>query len=364
MSSKPEIKIPPALRWREFRMRFVPIGVFICAIGMAVHLWQEAVLGPNMVGTVEMVQTSVTSPDAGVVTNLLVRPFQLVKAGDPVASVLVTDARAISIQLQDLRSAVSLSKMEINSILSQERSAFTYESLNLNMLRFRADLSGLKAELPTLEATLKRYEQGWKDQVVPYNDYEDALRQRDSAKARIAELQSLVDSAQERLNQAAHLAGGLTNIPAGANFGDALKKLNADQAHAMETLHAPVILRAPIDGTVGAIMRRAGENVLAGDTILTINAIEGERIIAYVRQGAPMTPKKGMAVNVICRNHNREQGIAKIEDVGHQFETITNHALMRPGIPFETGVPIGVSMPATLRTILRPGEVVDLAVKK
>ena len=71
-----DIKVPVAQVWREFRMRFLPIGVFLAALVAAFFLWQQAVVGPTMVGSVEAIQTMVTAPTAGQVTNLLVHQYQ------------------------------------------------------------------------------------------------------------------------------------------------------------------------------------------------------------------------------------------------------------------------------------------------
>lgn len=357
--SKPEIKVPPAQLWREFRMRYMPIGVFACALVAAVYLWKITVVGPTMVGEVEAVQTLVISPDAGVVTNLLVRRYQLVKAGDVVAEVISTDVRAASGQVQDLRGRIAMSQLEINSAMDRERMAFDYQALAMNTLRFRADLAAAKAELPTLEASVARAEKGWKDQVVTYNDYELAMRLRDSTKARAGELEQLVADAEKRLAQAGSSAGAFTNFGS-QTLPDALKRLTADRRAAEEDRRTPIVLRAPIDGTVSMINRRAGENVLAGDVILTIHALEGDRIVTYLRPGIALTPTKGMAVTVRCRTPLRQQAVAKIEEVGHHYESITNMALLRPGAIFELGRPVAVGMPASLRSVLKPGELVDM----
>jgi multidrug resistance efflux pump len=357
-----EIKVPPAQIWREFRMRFLPMGVFLGALVAAFFLWQQAVVGPTMIGAVEAVQAAVVSPDAGFITNLFVRPMQLVKAGDPVAEVMSTDLRMISSQVQDLRSRIAMSQLEINSMMDRERIAFDFQALSMNTLRFRADLAAARAQLPTLEAAFLRAEQGWKDQVVPYNDFQFALMSRDSTKARITELEHLVRDAEAGLKDAGVTAGSFTNFSKANSLPEAMQKLASQRQGVDEVRRAPLILRAPIDGTVGAIARRAGENVLAGDTIVTIHSLVGERIVGYVRQGMTEPLKKGASVTVRCRNRTREEALAKVEDVGYRYEAITNHSLMRPGVPFEMGMPFGFPVPEKLRSTLRPGELVDLAI--
>jgi multidrug resistance efflux pump len=322
------------------------------------------VIGPTLVGEVEAVQASVTTPDAGYVTNLFVRPMQLVKAGEPIAEIVSTDARLMSSQVQDLRSRIAMSQLEINSMMDRERIAFDFQALSMNTLRFRADLAAARAELPTLEAGLQRAEQGWKDRVVPYNDYQLAVLMRDSVKARVAELEKLVADAEKGIAGAASTAGSFTNFAAASSLPDAIKRLTAQREGVDEVRRAPITLRAPIDGTIGSIMRRAGENVLAGEIVVTIHSLTGDRITTFLRQGVFDTPKPGTPVTVRCRTRAREEGKAKVEDIGYRYEMITNQALLRPGVIFERGMPVGITMPDSLRSILRPGELVDLAIGK
>jgi multidrug resistance efflux pump len=358
-----EIKVPPAQMWREFRMRYLPVGVFVVFTAVAFLLWQQTVIGPTLVGEVEAVQASVTTPDAGYVTNLFVRPMQLVKAGDVIAEVVSTDIRQMSGHVQDLRSRIALSQLEINSILDRERISFDYQALSMNTLRFRADMEEARVQIPTLEAALRRAEQGWKDRVIPYNEYELALREHDSVKARLNELERLVSEAEQRLKAASATAGSFTNF-ASATLPEAIQRLTADRREVERDRRVPLVLRSPIDGTVGTIMRRVGENVVAGEIIVTIHSLTGDRIMTYLRQGTMETPRPGTPVTVRCRSHAREEGKAKVEEVGFRYEAITNQALLRPGVIFERGMPVGITMPESLRSILRPGELVDLAIGK
>jgi multidrug resistance efflux pump len=230
-------------------------------------------------------------------------------------------------------------------------------------LRFRAELASARAELPTLEAAVARAEEGWKARVVPYNDYEFALRTRDSIKAKIAESELIVAEAERRLQEAATTANVLTNSVPETLPGAIQRMADERKSAASQRRREPIVLRATIDGTVGSIMRRTGENVTAGEPLCFIHARSGDRIITYIRQGMTVQPKKGMPVTIRCRTHAREEAVGHIEEVGHRFESITNQALLRPGMLFELGMPIGVNMPDSLRSILRPGEVVDLSME-
>jgi membrane fusion protein, multidrug efflux system len=356
-----EIKVPPAQLWREFRMRYLPVGVFAAALGAAAMLWQQAVVGPTLVGEVETTQARIISPDQGVITNVLVRPYQIVKAGEPVAELLSTSVRVMSGQVQNFQNRIAMSQLELRSAVDQERMDLDYQAFSMNMLRFKADVAAARSELPTLESAAARAEQGWKDKVVPYNDYESALRQRDTVQARVVELERLVQEAEQRLKQSGYNAAAFTNRTALAALPGVLEALDKERHELEEIRREALVLRAPIDGVVGAVMKQSGEVVLAGDLIMTIHARQSDRIVAYIRQGSSFIPTNGMPVKVRCRSMSREEAVGRVEEIGFYYQPITKPALLRSGASFEMGMPIAVTMPPSLRLILRPGEIVDLA---
>jgi multidrug resistance efflux pump len=360
--SKREIKVPAALMWREFRMRIMPALVFVCALVAAVYFWNAAVIGPTLVGEVEAVQAPVRTTENGKVTNLMVRPFQLVKAGDPLCEIDLSDIRIYNSQLQEMRGRISLSQLEFEATTDRHKLAFDYWTLSMNTLRFRADLASAKAQLPTLEDLVTRNEKGMKEQVISVDIYESSLRQRDAVRAQIAELERLVSEAEGQLKMAAQSTGVFTNYSIGHDLPEAMKILELERKK-LDIRREPTILRAPMDGVVGPIVRESGEVVRDGDTVLTIHALIGRRIVTYVRQGMD-TPPKGSKVTVRCRSRKREEAISKVEEIGFRYEPITNHALARPGVSFELGMPVAIQMPPTLQTILRPGEAVDLTFER
>jgi multidrug resistance efflux pump len=316
-----------------------------------------------MIGEVESIQTFVRAPNAGQVTNLMVRQYQLVKKDQPIAEFVSADFRAVTSQVQDLRSRIAMESLQVTAILDRDRLGYHFQSMAMETLRVRADLASSEAELPLAEAAFERAERGFKEQVVPYNDYEVALRTRDSLRAKIVELKRLVKDAEAHLAEAAKNVGSYKEEGSMGKLSEALQTLTDTRVELDKQRSVPVVLRAPMDGVVAEILHRDGENVQPGDVIVTIHAVEPSRIVTYIRQGMiPHPLKRGEEVTVRCRSRSREQAVSRIEDIGFRYEPITNHALMRPGVPFELGMPVGVSIPASLRPILKPGEVVDLAI--
>ena len=79
MEQLPVIPTPPGQKWREFRIRFLPLIVFACTVGSIFYIWREHVTPPNLVAHVEPVITYVRVSDDCVVTNLMVEIYQPVR---------------------------------------------------------------------------------------------------------------------------------------------------------------------------------------------------------------------------------------------------------------------------------------------
>ena len=127
----------------------------------------------------------------------------------------------------------------------------------------------------------------------------------------------------------------------------------------IETAESPRTLYAPMDGVVSFVHRRAGESVLAGESIITISSVQSEQIVAFIRQPLIYKPKTGMTVHVRVRTAHRETGDATVIQVGAQMEPYSTAMLPIPSTrPQEWGLPVALTMPVGLN--LFPGELVDV----
>src|SRR5688500_5451925 len=126
MDQLPVIPTPPGQKWREFRIRFLPLLVFICTVGSITYIWREHVTPPTLVAHVEPVFAYVRTSGDCIVTNLLVEPYQPVRKGDTIAEVIITDTRRFDAQYQMLRSQLSLVQLELGAVLDRDRLALDY----------------------------------------------------------------------------------------------------------------------------------------------------------------------------------------------------------------------------------------------
>ena len=180
----------------------------------------------------------------------------------------------------------------------------------------------------------------------------------------VVEKEKIVASTEKMLERLAYMSDSF--VPGGEN--DPLKQalaLEEEKAKVFEQKLKPVQMLAPIDGTVTRVHRHAGEQIMAGEPLITITAPQAERIVAYLPYGYRLKPKIGMKVEVRTRPSSslvRQVSLAEITGVGPHVQPVTNApgaALgVRPAVLL-IGRPISVSVPAGLK--LLPGEPVDLA---
>lgn len=95
MAELKPIPLKRSEKWRDWRQQVLPILVFVFLLGGVALFWREVASPSTFLGQVETQQVEISSPDAGLITNLFVEPFQTVKAGDLIAVVTTPAVRKI-----------------------------------------------------------------------------------------------------------------------------------------------------------------------------------------------------------------------------------------------------------------------------
>src|SRR5436190_5399880 len=88
----PPIPTPPGQRWREFRVRAMPLFVFVVVLAAMVLMWSKYVQPVLIVGLVETNAVNVTTTQAGLLTTLAVNRFDEVTNGQVLGEVALFDA--------------------------------------------------------------------------------------------------------------------------------------------------------------------------------------------------------------------------------------------------------------------------------
>src|SRR6185503_3448559 len=120
MDSLPPIPTPVAQRWREFRIRVLPIFSFV-VIGVAVFiLWRQVAVPPTVaVGFVETNGATVNVPISGLVTKLNVKRFDHVNANQELCQIIIKDPKVLQAELNVITNEIHNLRVGLEPILGQ-----------------------------------------------------------------------------------------------------------------------------------------------------------------------------------------------------------------------------------------------------
>ncbi|MCB1126483.1 MAG: HlyD family efflux transporter periplasmic adaptor subunit [Verrucomicrobiae bacterium] len=360
MSGVKPVPTPARLRWREFRVQVVPWLVYAGTLVVSAFIWANHVTPSQLVGQVVTDQAEVRSSRAGHLLGVSATPFQQVRAGEPLVELAIAEPRLAEARLAVVRAEVAVLRSQGDAALGLERARVDFERLRLDWLEQRVELASARVRLAYAKADADRLEKLRVEPagVVSADEAEEAASNRDALEVEIKERESMVAQIEDSMKR---FQFADIKKSAGVDQEDPMKAaldLQESRLRLAEVELRPVTLTAPIDGEVSEIFRQAGENVAAGDIILTIRSTKGERIRAYVLPPIGPETKVGTRVEVLSRTTPRKAAYATVASIGG-FMTVVPPLLMASSGNGETlGVPIDLTVPGELQ--LRPGELVDL----
>lgn len=354
------IPIPPAQRLRQAKTTLLPAVVFIAAVALIAVLWKDRVGAPTMVGQADGVTSNVSSHQAGVLAGLRVVRFQKVRAGDALGNVMVADPKLLEASLAVIRSEIDVLRSNLDPIVAQQRNAVNFAQLRLNWMRQRADLATARVNLQLADAEYQRAQELFKNKIASQSELDIAKAAFDALQRQIEELVKLVAEGEQSFTSLQPTNTASLTTVSDEPMRAAIAQQEA-QLRLTEAQLSPVLLRAPIDGTVTAVYFHTGESVTPGQPIVTIAADEPSRIIGYIRQPMGIEPKPGTTVLVRARSGQRFTGQAQILEVGSQLDALPpalQSSIKLAGV--ELALPVNITVPTALN--LRPGELVDISV--
>lgn len=357
-SRLPPIPTPLGQRLRDLRLRALPGVVIVICVAVIAGLWRENISAPHLLGQAEPVLASLSSHKPGTVALLDVVRFQKVRAGDVLGQVLVADPKMVESSLAVIRAQLDILKATMSPLIQQQRNAVNFAQLRLDWMRERANLASARVNLQLAEVELHRTEELFKNKLVSESERDIARASRDAQQQQVMELAALVVDGENNFTNIQPFGSQqllhLTENPMQAAITEQEARLQLTEAEL-----APVLLRAPMNGIVTAILHRSGESVTAGEPVLAIASEAPVRIVGYLRAPNLDAAAVGTKVRVRLRNPHRETGFALVTELGTQLET-PPAALANPLNPgADLALPVEISLPAALK--IRPGELVDLA---
>src|SRR5262249_9379088 len=136
MDSLPPIPTPVAQRWREFRIRALPLFFFVAILAGVAVLWREVAIPPTLaVGFVETNGAVVSAPMDGQVMHMAARRFQQVKAGDQICQIMIKDPKILTSEIAVIQADIEKIKATMAPIVDEERARLAYYQLRLDVMK-------------------------------------------------------------------------------------------------------------------------------------------------------------------------------------------------------------------------------------
>lgn len=353
VENKP-IPIPLERRWREFRIRILPVLVFLVVAGVVALLWQQHVTPTQAVGLGMAEQYQLRSPRDGVVHALRHSRFDLVGADDVVLALHPADTEEILARLEVIRAEVELIRAGLEPALGQQRARIDYEELRLDMMNARIQLAADRLQRDFLRRELDRQEKLYDRNLISAAEYDELLTEEEVQNLRVVEGEKVLSDLSERLARLAAIwPDDEDPYEAGIQAAIGVKE---KELQVLETELKPRALTAPAGGIIAEVLRRNGEYVAAGESILQIQAQELGYVVAYLRQPLSRIPEQGDTVQVYSRAHNIAHD-GTVTHVGYQLEPI-HESLLRPGQNVEYALPLRIELDTDASIF--PGEMVDI----
>lgn len=360
----PPIPTPPAQRWREFRLIYLPRAFFLAGVVLAAVLWSRWVAPATTVAEAQLTQAEVRATHAGVVAALDVTQLQSVAAGQVIGQLAVANTQVLEATLAVIRAEVGMLTATSQGVTDRQRMAIEWERLQLESMTHRVELVGLKIRLQQAEEEIARSRPLRDAGLVTEESFSQLNTNRAALSAQAAEQARLVAHIEDLLAKHAPPAEQDAAFSSATAMAAALK-VQDSKLKLAEAQLAPQPLVAPIAGVVSQVVRRRGEAVAAGEPILRIDATRSERLVCYLRQPLALEPKPGMSAQVSTRSGPRRVLAAKVMEVGAVMEPVPASLMAAMRLPAsmlpELGLRVQLSVPDDL--VLRPGEQVDVAIE-
>src|SRR4051812_113861 len=160
MEPLPPIPTPASQRFREFRIRVMPIVFFFVVAAAVAMLWKQVAVPPMMgVGFVETNVAAVASPIPGIVAKLSVKRFQQVKAGEQVCQLILQDPKILAAELAVVQAEIQNIRTGMAPILRASQAELDYYRLRLDLMKERGTQATELISLAQAEDDFKRAKQ-------------------------------------------------------------------------------------------------------------------------------------------------------------------------------------------------------------
>jgi HlyD family secretion protein len=229
--------------------RLAVLGLVLIALGAGGYALWRSKESATLIGVVRTTEVRVAPEVGGQLVTINVQKGDLIRAGDVVAQLSAIELSAAVVQARAALDAASAQRDHVYAGTRAEEVASLASAIDK-----------AKSGVDYAQSELAR-----KAQLVP----SDAASQQDLDQATENAATARADLAEAQANHAAAVAGPTREERA---IADAQVKAAARAVAVLERRLDKTTLRAPADGIVSVIVAEVGENVTAGQPVLTIAA--------------------------------------------------------------------------------------------
>ncbi|MBN2314289.1 MAG: HlyD family efflux transporter periplasmic adaptor subunit [Sedimentisphaerales bacterium] len=392
----------------RLRFHLLPVLVWLGAVACVVMLFSRRAQRFEVLGMARGQVRQIAANCTGRLTDLRVELFEHVDAGQTVAVIntvldnesiveaelksqldaAIAEIEHLTAQLVPTQEALMAEKAdrEINLAVEMRRFLADAEQTRLQILTLKAQIASDRILLTDLASEVNITEALLKEEAVAPYELQKAKVQYDSLAKKIQENENMLAQAEEDLGQARQRAdefvehqlvhpsvdSALEVIRKEARVQEKLVHGLLEQLEALKT-QREIELKAPFAGVVISIqgqanqaifhrpgegvIRRAGEVVRAGDSILAVAETAPSEIVAYVSEAQLGFVKETTPVEIVKRRPPEQKARCQVDYVGPALELIPEQLWLNPTVP-QWGRPIVIRIPEGLELIA--GEVVGI----
>ena len=354
------VPIPWKLRWREFRIRIVPVIAFILAFLVILWLWSDRVQSPDFVGRVMASQAVITAPADGQLRDISVQNFDTTAAGQPLFRLQRGLDDELQARIARVEAEITYMRTSLYPLENNQRNYLDYQNLRLDWMEKQVERATREIELEQLERDLRRAEQLQETGALQPQQAEQVRAARDAARNEIEQLTSIIDNLEAQFTEIERLqdfSPESTNRSLEASIDTQLAEIALIEAEL-----GSVLITTPMSGRVLQMQKSPQQYVRRGDTLAVVQARQPEYIVGYLRQPFSVRPEPGMKVEIRSRSIQRDRYIARISSMGAQIQPIAAD-MQRPGMTNESGLPVKIQLEADRADNFTPGELIDLILK-
>ena len=398
------------LRNYPFRLRLhlLPVLVWLGAVACVIGLFTRRAQRFEVLGMARGQVHQVAATCTGRLTDVRVNLFEHVDAGQTVAVIdtvldnervleaeltsqldaTIAEIEHLTAQLVPTQEALLAEKAdrEINLASEMRRFLIDADQARLQIHALKAQIASDSVLLADLEAEVKITEDLLKEEAVEPYELQKAKVQYDSLAKKVEENQHMLEQAERDLESAElrldefsrrqlthpSVDGALEVIRKEAAVQEKIMDGLLKQLEALNSRRA-VELKAPFEGVVipiqgqanQAILRRPGEDVIrkagevvrAGDTILAVAELNPSEIVAYVSESQLGLVRENTPVEIIKSREPAQKARCEVTYIGPTMELMPEQLWRNPVIP-QWGRPVVIKIPERLELV--SGELVGV----